>query len=121
MSLPSRTRYKTFQPLPLIVKAFSLILIAACLILGVIGVLLPVIPGVLFFFIAALLCTRVSSRAFHYAHRNAWYRRQLDSWHRSNQLPVFSRVKLATLVAIRSVVDVIIGAGKILGGKRRTP
>lgn len=120
MSLPMRTRQKVFRPLPWLIRALSLMLIAACLVMGVIGVLLPVIPGVLFFFIAVLLCTRVSSRAFHLAHQNPWYRRQLDNWHRSNQLPVLTRVKLATLVAIRSLIDAVIGLGRMLA-KRRTP
>lgn len=121
MPLPNRSRHTSFQPLPWLGKALVLLLILVCLILGIIGVLLPVIPGVLFFFLAALLCTRVSRRAFHYAHQNGWYRRQLNSWHRSNQLPVLSRAKLAMLVAIRSLVDVVIGLGRLLAKRRKTP
>lgn len=121
MRLPIRTRHKAFQPLPWFARALSLLLIAACLLMGVIGVLLPVIPGVLFFFLAVLLCTRVSSRAHRLAHENPWYRRQLDNWHRSQQLPLLPRVKLAVLVAIRSLVDLLIAGGKILVGRRRMP
>lgn len=119
MHLP--TRYRDFRPLPWIAKVVSLLLIAVCLIMGVVGVLLPIIPGVLFFFIAALLCTRVSQRAYHYAHANAWYRRHLDSWHRSNRLPVLSRLKIAGLLAIRSVADAIVSLGKMLARWRQRP
>lgn len=115
------TRQKAYRPLPWMIKVLSLLLITICLILGVIGVLLPVIPGVLFFFIAALLCTRVSQRAHRYAHDNAWYRRQLDSWHRSSQLPMLARLKLAILLAIRSVADAVVGLSKMLARWRNTP
>ena len=66
--------------------------------------LLPIISGMLFLFLAALLLAKVSSRFDALLHKNenmmTWRRR----WDTSNALPLLQRVKLSFLLVARSVV-----------------
>lgn len=80
-------------------------MIVACLIVGVLGLILPVIPGVLFLFLAALLLTRVSRRAFNLAHRQPWFREQLRTWQMSGGLSTGQRLRLSLLLTIRALAD----------------
>lgn len=59
------------------------IAVIALLVVGLLGLILPIIPGVLFLFLAALLLTRISSRAFNLAYRQPWFRAQLAEWRQS--------------------------------------
>ena len=83
-------------------------MIVACLIVGVLGLILPVIPGVLFLFLAALLLTRVSRRAFNIAHRQPWFREQLRAWQLSGGMSVGQRLHLSLLLTLRALADGII-------------
>ncbi len=93
-----------FTPMPLVWKILSLVLIAAFLVIGVAGLILPVIPGVLFLFLAALLATRVSRRAARFAHQQPWFHHHLRQWQASGHLSIGERVKLAALITIRTCV-----------------
>lgn len=99
-----------FRPLPLYAKAIALVLIAGFIIIGIIGLILPIIPGVLFLFLAALLLTRVSRRASTWAHNQPWFRTHLHSWQASSGLSWGQRARLSFWVAAKAVVQGI-GAG----------
>lgn len=94
-----------FSPLPLYAKVIALVVIAAFVLIGIIGLILPIIPGVLFLFLAALLLTRVSRRASAYAHNHPWFRRQLQSWRASAGLSWGQRARLSFWVAARTIVQ----------------
>ena len=70
-----------FRPLPLYARVIALVLIAGFILVGILGLILPIIPGVLFLFLAALLLTRVSRRASTYAHNQPWFRKQIGRAH----------------------------------------
>ncbi|MEX2333936.1 MAG: DUF454 family protein, partial [Pseudohongiella sp.] len=106
MHLPS----PHFRPLPLYAKIIALLLIAGFVLIGIIGLVLPIIPGVLFLFLAALLLTRVSRRASTYAHNQPWFRRHLQSWRASKGLSWGQRARLSFWVAAKAVVQGI-GSG----------
>lgn len=99
-----------FSPLPLYAKVIALVVIVGFIFIGIIGLILPVIPGVLFLFLAALLLTRVSRRASAYAHNQPWFRKHLQSWRASAGLSWGQRARLSFWVAARAVVQGV-GAG----------
>lgn len=99
-----------FSPLPFYAKVIALVMIAGFVMLGIIGLILPVIPGVLFLFLAALLLTRVSRRASSYAHNQPWFRKHLYSWQASAGLSWGQRARLSFWVVTKVVVHGI-GAG----------
>ncbi|HLT62984.1 MAG TPA: DUF454 family protein [Pseudohongiella sp.] len=96
-----------FRPLSLPWKIVALVFIAAFLVIGVAGLILPIIPGVLFLFLAALLATRVSSRVARYAHNHPWFRQHLHHWHASGKLSMSERAKLALLLTARSCIKAV--------------
>lgn len=101
-----------FRPLPLFYKIVSIVLIAGFLLIGLLGLVLPIIPGVLFLFLAVLLLTRVSRRAATYAHSQPWFHRNMHRWQASSGLSAGQRTKLALLLSIRTLVK---GAQKLSG------
>lgn len=86
-------------------KGACLVLVGLLTLVGLAGLILPIIPGILFLFLAALLLAKVSSRFDTLLHRNknmrAWRRR----WNTSNSLPLLQRVKLSCLLVARAVVN----------------
>lgn len=53
----------------MIKKIFYLCLSLICIILGVIGLILPIMPGFIFFIIAIILLSKTSNRLHIYLHR----------------------------------------------------
>jgi uncharacterized membrane protein YbaN (DUF454 family) len=89
----------------IIVKAVLVLIIGLCLVLGVIGLILPVIPGILFLFIGAILLSKLSTRFASYLKQNTWaqkWQRRGDSFRKLNN---GHRLKLSFLMAAKSVVD----------------
>lgn len=85
------------------------------LIIGVIGLVLPIIPGVLFLGLAALLLARLSSRFADYLHGHPRYRRWHRLQRRSAGLNWYQRCKLGVLLAARSVLN---GVARLCGHKQ---
>lgn len=89
----------------LIRKTVLIAVIGICLILGVIGLVLPVIPGILFLFIGAMLLSKLSTRFASYLKQNTWaqkWQKKGDSFQRMNN---GHRLKLSFLMAAKSLVD----------------
>jgi uncharacterized membrane protein YbaN (DUF454 family) len=93
-----------FRPMPLVYKIACIVLIAGFLIIGLLGLILPIIPGVLFLFLAALLLTRVSRRAAVFAHSQPWFHRNMHHWQASGGLSPGQRFKLGFLLSARIIV-----------------
>lgn len=93
-----------FRPLPLAYKVIGVVLIAIFLLIGLVGLILPIIPGLLFLFLALYVLTRVSRRASAYAHSQPWVSRQLHRMNAADSLSIGERVRLALLVVARGVV-----------------
>lgn len=86
-------------------KSITCLAIAGLLLLGLIGLILPVIPGILFLFLALLLLTRVSRRAAVWAENHDWFRQQNRLWKRAGAMPVTDRLRVGLLVGARSVIQ----------------
>lgn len=103
-----------FRPLPLYARVIAMILILGFVALGLIGLILPVIPGVLFLFLAVLLATRVSRRVSQAAHANSWFRQHMHTWQTSARLPLGRKLALSALLIVKGMLSAIRAAAGLL-------
>ncbi len=96
-------------------KTVCYLIIAGLLLLGLIGLILPVIPGILFLFLALLLLTRVSGRAAAWAENHHWFRKQNRLWQRAGTMSVVDRLKLGLLMGVSAVIRGMHGLFSLLG------
>ena len=103
--------------IPFFLKAAILVFVGLFLVIGLIGLILPIIPGILFLALAAWLMTKVSSRfAFHLENHPGWMRLK-NYWRSISLLSVAQKVKLTVLLVVRSVVDGVANAIRFLRTK----
>lgn len=112
------SRESKHKPMPLMLKGLCLVLVGFFVLLGVIGLVLPIIPGILFLFLAALLLAKVSSRFNRILNRNKDMRYWRRRWDTSSSLPLIQRVKLSFWVAARAVVNGVEAAVNSVGKTR---
>jgi len=90
---------------PMLFKGACLVLVSLLTLIGLAGLILPIIPGILFLFLAALLLAKVSSRFEALLHKNENMRTWRHRWDTTNTLPLLQRVKLTCLLIARAVVN----------------
>lgn len=88
------TSSKDKQSMHWLTKSAYLVIIAGLAVLGVIGLVLPIIPGLVFLFLAVLLLTRISARFNSMAGGHSGFRHLRRRWHAMNMLQVRDRIKL---------------------------
>lgn len=95
-------------------KSFYLVLTGCFLVLGVVGLVLPIIPGLVFLFLAVLVLTKVSTRFNAFAGGLTWFRHMRRRWHTLQLLKATDRLRLgfwycaaATVRAIEASVGYI--------------
>jgi uncharacterized membrane protein YbaN (DUF454 family) len=93
-------------------KLLALILVVAFLALGLIGLVLPLIPGILFLVLAAALIARHSPAARHRMRQHRGLGRCLDHADGFLDSDVTTKIKLGALYAAKAVVD---GLNAIVG------
>ncbi len=93
--------------LPFLMKAVLMLIVGVFVIIGLIGLILPIIPGILFLGLAAWLMTKVSSRFSFHLEQNATWLKLKRFWRSTSFLSLTQQVKLSFLVAARSFVDAI--------------
>ena len=85
------------------VKLICVAAIICCVVIGFIGLVLPIIPGLVFLFIAVVLLTRLSRRI----NRAVKSHPTLNSWMKYgdslNSLSISQRIKLSLLFAARTI------------------
>lgn len=79
--------------------------IAVCLLIGLAGLILPLIPGLLFLGIAAIVAAKVSPRFGETLRRNATLRAYLDRTEGFGNLPLEDKLKLAGLLTLKALID----------------
>ena len=105
--------------MPLWAKGLCLILVGFFLLLGIVGLILPIIPGILFLFLAALLLAKISRRFDAMLNRNKDMRYWRRRWNTSSGLPLMQRLKLSFWVAARAVVNGVEAAVNSVSKTRR--
>ena len=94
-----------FRPLPVVSSVVGSLRGVGVLLLGLVGLILPIIPGIVFLLLAVYVLTRISRRAAAYAHNQPWFNRYLRHLNAVDTLSVGERFKLGFLVMARSVVN----------------
>ena len=82
-----------------------LLIVAACIVLGLLGLVLPIIPGLLLLALAAVLVARRSPAVRHRLSRHDGIRRCLDEADRVLETDTATRIKLGLLYAARAAVE----------------
>ena len=83
----------------------SLPVIGLFLLLGIIGLVLPIIPGVLFLFLGFLMASKVSRRVRAVLEASPLWARLIRRWRALGALQPLQQVKLLILLACRSVLE----------------
>jgi uncharacterized membrane protein YbaN (DUF454 family) len=79
--------------------------IVVCLLLGLAGLILPVLPGLLFIAVAALVAAKLSPRFAAALRRNDTLRGYLDRTDGFVDLPLEQKIKLAGLLFVKALID----------------
>lgn len=93
------------DPASLLIKAGLLFLATLCLLIGVVGIVLPIIPGILFLGLGAWLLARVSGRAATRLEAQPTWHRARRLWQHSRHLGIAGKMHLAALLLGKSLVD----------------
>ena len=97
--------------------------IVVCLLLGLAGLILPLLPGLLFLAIAAIVAAKFSPRFAEMLRRNDTLRGYMDRTEGFNELPLDQKIKLAGLLFVKALIDgvafLVAGVMKVLKAAER--
>jgi uncharacterized membrane protein YbaN (DUF454 family) len=79
--------------------------IVVCLFLGFAGLILPLIPGLLFLGVAAIVAAKVSPRFAETLRQNDTLRGYLDRTEGFGELPLDQKIKLGGLLILKAIID----------------
>lgn len=99
-------------------KLVAVVLVVACIAIGVLGLLLPIIPGLLFLALAALVAARHFPAVGRRLRRHGRLGGYLDRGDRYLDLGWRHKLEVAGLVCVKLLLDGIALAGKALGRAR---
>lgn len=86
-------------------KLVAAVVIVVCLLLGFVGLVLPLIPGLLFLGLAALVAAKLSPRFAQTLRQNDTLRGYLDRTEGFGNLALDEKVKLAGLLFVKALID----------------
>jgi uncharacterized membrane protein YbaN (DUF454 family) len=105
-------------------KLVACAVIVACIALGAIGLLLPLIPGLLFLAIAAAVAAKLSPAFGNTLRRNATIAGYLDRTDGFVGLPLGKKLQVAGLLCVKMLIDgvalLITGVMKLVKAAERT-
>jgi uncharacterized membrane protein YbaN (DUF454 family) len=97
--------------------------IAVCVLLGLAGLILPLIPGLLFLGVAALVAAKLSPRFAATLRQNDTLRGYMDRTEGFSSLPLDGKIKLAGLLFLKMLIDgvalLVAGVMKVLKAAER--
>lgn len=92
------------RPMSWFCKALCLAVVGCFVLVGLVGLILPIIPGILFLILAAFLLAKISTR-FNFLFKSSSFLGRWMKFRRSTAaLTIVQRVKLSFWVLARSVV-----------------
>jgi uncharacterized membrane protein YbaN (DUF454 family) len=86
-------------------KLIACAVIVACLLLGFAGLILPLIPGLLFLAIAAIVAAKVSPKFRDLLRQNDTLRGYVDRADGFAALPLAKQAQLAALLFVKALID----------------
>lgn len=93
----------------MIKRAFLICLGSAFIALGLVGLLVPVMPGVLFLAVAAVCFSATSSRFQGRIERHPAFRGLRNRWRAGRHLPLFHRARLAFWLTVEATMNAFRG------------
>ena len=106
----------TFDMQTLPVKLIAVAVIIVCLALGVVGLVLPLIPGLLFLALAAVVAAKLSPRFAATLRQNATLSGYLDRTDGFMALPLAEKFQVALLLGVKMLID---GVALLVAGVMR--
>lgn len=100
-------------------KILFTVLALVCLIVGMIGIVLPVIPGVIFLIVAMLLLSRVSPRVARWVKQKPEMNRMQDRFDSMGRMRWGERLRLSFWMAMSGVVQGAVLIGSIFSRTSR--
>ena len=93
--------------MPFFMKAIIMFIVGVFVIIGLIGLILPIIPGILFLVLAAWLMAKVSSRfASHLDDSEIWHKVK-NYWNSVSFLSLRQQIKLTFLLVAKTTIDAV--------------
>ncbi len=86
-------------------KLIACAVIVACLLLGLAGLILPLIPGLLFIAIAAFVAAKVSPRFAAMLRENGMLRGYLEQAERVANVPLPQKIQVLGLLLLKMLID----------------
>lgn len=91
-------------------KLLACVLILVCLMVGALGLILPIVPGVLFLAIAAIVAAKHSSSIDRLLRRNRTMSGYLDSADGFVDLDLGSKIQFGCLLCLKMLIDGVVFA-----------
>lgn len=95
------------EKLPFPIKIAALMIVGVFLVIGLIGLILPIIPGIVFLALAAVILAKISSRFAFYLDQQPLWHKLRRHWRSLRLLSMTQRVKLMGLYCVRGIVDTL--------------
>ena len=89
-------------------KLLALTILLLCVAIGMVGLILPIIPGFLFLMFAALIAARLSPAIEKKLRKYEWFRIYLDKSRQFSSLTVRGKAQLVCWLLIKMLVDAIL-------------
>jgi uncharacterized membrane protein YbaN (DUF454 family) len=86
-------------------KLVAAAVIVVCLLLGLAGLILPLVPGLLFIAVAAFVAARLSPRFAGVLRENEYLRGYLDQAERVAGVPFAQKVQVVGLLLVKMLID----------------
>lgn len=86
-------------------KLIACAVIVGCLLLGLAGLILPLLPGLLFIGIAAVVAAKLSPKFAETLRQNDTLRGYLDKTDRMAGLPPAQKIQVVVLLLVKALVD----------------
>jgi len=100
--IPTSTRY---IPAGMTGKVVYSLIAAVLILIGIAGLIVPVIPGILFLIGAVMVLSKVSSRVHHWSEGQTWMRGVRIRMIQMQGLRLFAKVRFVLLLGAKSVVS----------------
>jgi len=96
---------RVHRPVSFLHKCLGAVLFLILATIGIAGLILPLIPGLVFLLLAVYVLTRISRRVASYAHQQAWYKSSMGRLQSLSPLSLAERAMLCALLAARSLLQ----------------
>lgn len=100
----------------LLFRVLGVVVVSVFVVVGLAGLILPIIPGILFLFLAVYLMTRISRRFHGMMQRNPRFKRWSSRIGSISRLSLLENLKLGFWISARGVIN-LLNTGMTLLGK----